>query len=169
MSKGFARIGLRSAIVVMSTVLTVLVLAVAILPRSTSAADDHPMNVRGYVYNNSGHKVPNADVTVTMYNGATPGTSKNDISNSLGYFSVDFDPGQWATGNTVRVDVVYNSVPQGYNDTAVVNGVYMWTWENFTSPYEIPQLGNNTTGLLVTAGLVGIVAVVALVWIRKAK
>lgn len=166
----FARIGLRSAVVVISVVLTVLVLAVAVLPRPSAAADDHPMNVRGYVYNNVGIKVANADVTVTMYNGGTPGVSKTDTSSSspLGYFSVDFAVGDWATGNTIWVIVVYQGAPQGDNHTAIANGNYMYTWENFTSPYEIPQFGN-TTGLLLTAGLVGVIAAVAVVWIRKAK
>ena len=169
MSKSFARIGLRSAVVVLSVVLTVLVLAVAILPSASVAADTHPMNVRGYVYNNVGHKVANADVTVTMYN-VTPGVSKTDTTSSspLGYFSVDFEIGEWATGETILVVVVYQGVLQGYNDTAVANGINMYTWENFTSPYEISQLGN-TTGLLLTAGLVGVVAAVGVVWIRKVK
>jgi hypothetical protein len=169
MSRLFARIGLRSAVVVLSVVLTVLVLAVAILPRPSAASDNHPMNVRGYVYNNVGLKIANADVTVTMYN-VTPGVSKTDTTSSspLGYFSVDFAIGEWATGETILVVVEYQGVPQGYNDTAVANGIYMYTWENFTSPYEISQLGNST-GLLLTAGLVGVIAAVAVVWIRKAK
>jgi hypothetical protein len=169
MSRLFARIGLRSAVVVLSVVLTVLVLAVAILPRPSAAGDGHPMNVRGYVYNNVGLKIANADVTVTMYN-VTPGVSKTDTTSSspLGYFSVDFEIGEWATGETILVVVVYQGVLQGYNDTAVANGINMYTWENFTSPYEISQLGN-TTGLLLTAGLVGVVAAVGVVWIRKVK
>jgi hypothetical protein len=169
MSRLFARIGLRSTAVVLSVVLTVLVLAVAILPRPSAADDGHPMNVRGYVYNNMGLKIANADVTVTMYN-VTPGVSKTDTTSSspLGYFSVDFDIGEWATGETILVVVVYQGVLQGYNDTAVANGINMYTWENFTSPYEISQLGN-TTGLLMTAGLVGVIAAVGVVWIRKVK
>ena len=170
MSRLFARIGLRSAVIVLSVVLTALVLAAAILPRPSAAADDHPMNVRGYVYNNAGLKIANADVTVTINNTVLPGVSKTDTTSStpLGYFSVDFAVGEWATGNTVWVSVVYQGVPQGDNHTAIADGTYMYTWENFTSIYEIPQFGN-TPGLLLTAGLVGVIAAVAVVWIRKAK
>ena len=169
MSRVFARIGLRSAVVVLSVVLTVLVLAVAILPRP-SVAGEHPMNVRGYVFNNAGIKIANADVTVTMYNGGTPGVSLTDTTSSspLGYFSVDFPVGDWANGNTIWVVVVFEGVPQGDNHTAIADETYMYTWENFTSTFEIPQFGN-ATGLLLTVGLVGIVAAVAVVWIRKAK
>jgi hypothetical protein len=170
LSREVARIGLRSAIVVLSVVLTVLVLAVAFLPRPSAAADDHPLLVNGYIYDNAGHKIANADVVVTMYNGATPGVSKTDTSSSspLGYFSVNFGVGDWATGNTIWVVAQYQGGTQAVNHTVTANGIYMFQWENATIPYEIPQFGN-TTGLLLTVGLVGVVAAVAVVWRRSAK
>jgi hypothetical protein len=171
MSEMFARIGLRSAIVILSAVLTVLVLAVAILPSASVADDSHPMQVKGYVYDDHGNKIANADVTVTMYNGLVAGVSKTATSSSSpkGFFSVNFALGEWATGNTIQVVAQYQSGTQGLNDTVTANGVNFFQWENVTLPYEIPQFGNNTTGLLLTAGLIGVVAVVALVWRRSAK
>ena len=171
MSNRSARIGLRSAIVVISTVLVVLVMAVAILPKPTAAADSHPMNVRGYVFDNAGHKIANANVTVSMYNSTTESNlTKTSTSSSspLGYFSVDFGVGEWATGETVWVIAEYKGDSQAVNHTATANGIRMFTWENATFPYEIPQFGS-MTGLLLTAGLVGVVACVAVVWRRKAK
>lgn len=129
------------------------------------------MQVRGYVYDSAGHKIANADVTVTMYNDTTKlsvvktGTSS---SSPLGYFSVDFAVGEWATGETITVVAQYQGGSQGVNGTATADGSNMYQQEDVHLTYEIPQFGN-TTGLLVTAGLVGIVAAVALVWIRKAK
>jgi hypothetical protein len=171
MSEWFAQIGLRSAVVVLSVVLTVLVLAVAILPSASVADDNHTMQVRGYVYDDHGNKIANADVTVTMYNGLIPGVSKAATSSAspIGYFSVNFASGEWATGNTILVVAQHQGGLQGSNDTApAVDGANFYEWENVTLPYEIPQFGN-TTGLLVTAGLVGVVASVALVWRRTAK
>ena len=164
MSKWLAQIGLRSAVVVLSVVLTVLVLAVAILPGASVAADQ-PLNVKGYVYDDHGNKIANADVTVTI-----SGVSKTDTSDSspLGYFSVIFAPNEWADGNTVQVVAQYQGGTQGLNDTVKAKGTDFYVWENVTLPYEIPQFGN-ATGLLVTAGLVGVVACVALVWRRTAK
>lgn len=172
MSRLFAWIGLRSSVVVLSAALMVLVLAVAIVPRSSVAADDHPMQIKGYVYDNAGHKVANADVTVTIYSGATPGAFGTDTSDSVGYFTVDFAKGQWATGDKVLITAEYKSL-QASNGTdatpvVILNGNNFFAWKNVTFPYEISQLGN-MTGLLVTAGLVGVVAAVAVVWRRKAK
>lgn len=177
MSGRSTRIGLRSSIVVLSTVIGVLVLAVAVLPSSGAADDNHTMNVRGYVYDNAGRKIANADVTVSMYNGATLVKSNSTTSRAspAGYFSVNFHPGEWATGNTVLVVAQYQGGLQGVNDSKdadppwTVDGAKFFVWENVTLPYEIPQFGNNTTGLLVTAGLVGVVASVVLVWRRKGK
>ena len=171
MSRLFARIGLRSVAVVLSVVLTVLVMAVAILPSASVADDNHTMNVRGYVYDDHGNKIANADVTVTMYDGETAGVSKTATSGASpkGYFSVNFASGEWATGNTILVVAQYKGGLQGSNDTAPpVDGANFYEWENVTLPYEISQFGN-MTGLLVTAGLVGVVACVALVWRRTAK
>jgi hypothetical protein len=110
-----------------------------------------------------------------MYNGATPGVSKSETSSSspLGFFSVEFASGEWATGNKILVTALYPGNLQGTNGTdalplVIVNGDNFFTWKNVTLPYDIPQFGN-MNGLLLTAGLVGVVACVALVWRRKAK
>ena len=174
MSRLFVRIGLRSAIVVLTVVLTMLVMAVAILPSASVADDNHTMNVRGYVIDNHGNKVAGANVTVTMFNGGTEGVSKtatSDVS-PKGYFSVNFPSGDWATGNKIRITAEYKGL-QALNGTdtppvVIVNGNNFYTWKNITFPYEISQFGN-MTGLLVTAGLVGVVASVALVWRRTSK
>jgi len=169
MSRWFTKIGLRSAIVVLSAVLGFLFLAAAVIPSLSVADDNHTMNVRGYVFDIEGRKIANADVTVTMYNGLIAGVSKTDTSDAspLGYFSVNFNSGEWATGNTVQVVASYQGGTQGVNQTRTVNGVDFFEWENVTIPYEIPQFGNDTTGLLLTAGLIGVVATVVLVWRRK--
>ena len=163
-----AQIGLRSVVVTLSAALGVLVLAIAVLPSASLAADNHTMNIRGYVFDDHGNRIANAQVTVTMYAGATPGVSHTATSGASpkGYFSVNFLQGEWATGNTVQVVAQYQGGAQGVNHTLAVNGANFYEWENVTLPYEIPQFGG-TTGLLLTAGAIGVVASVVLVWKRE--
>jgi hypothetical protein len=132
------------------------------------------MNVRGYVYDDHGNNVAGANVTVTMFAGATEGVSKTATSSPSpkGYFSANFPSGEWATGDKIRITAEYKGL-QALNGTdtppvVIVDGNNFYTWKNVTFPYEIPQFGN-MTGLLVSAGLVGMVASVALVWRRKSE
>ena len=164
------RIGLRSAMAILSAVLAVLVLAATLLPAGSVADDYHTMIICGYVYDDHGTKVAGADVTVTMYSGGNPGVSHSTTTGTMpkGFFSVTFDSGEWATGNTAQVVAQYHSGAQGVNATLTVNGADMLEWENATLPYEIPQFGS-TIGLLLTAGILGVVASVVLVWRHKSK
>ncbi len=154
--------------------LLVLALAVTMIPRRAAADDYHTMMVWGYVYNSHGAKVAGASVTVTMYDGSTPGVSKSTTTGTMpyGYFAVSFENivgnMEWHTGNTVQVVAEYPGWAQGVNASAHANGDYISVWENVTLPYEIPQFGG-TVGLLITAGLVGVVASVILVWKRQSK
>ncbi len=167
MSMHSTRIGLRSAVIALSAALGVLVLAAVLVPSASLAADNHTMNIRGYVFDNHGNKIADAQVTVTMYRGATPGVSHSTTSSSSpkGWFNVNFVEGEWATGDTVLVVAQYQGGAQGTNHTLAVDGANFFEYENVTLPYEIPQFGS-TAGLLVTAGIIGVVASVVLVWKR---
>jgi hypothetical protein len=158
---------LRPGVVVLSAVLVLVMLAVAVIPSATMAAT-HPKLVIGYVYDQSGRKVPDAQVTVTMMNGGTQVSAKTDTSDSKGYFSCNFGMTEWNIGNKIVVTAIYNSL-EATNSTTVLCNDEFQQWENITFPYEIPELGNGIAGFLATGLLIGAMAVAFLVFVRKKK
>ena len=155
----------RSASVVLSAALVLLVLAVAFVPAATEAGS-HPKQVRGYVYDQTGRKVADAQVTVTMKDGETQISAKTDTSDSTGYFSCSFGTTEWYIGNRIVVTATYQSL-QATNSTEVYCDDAFFQWENVTFPYEIPEFGGGFVGLLITGLLLGAVAVGALVFVRR--
>ena len=144
-----------------------MVLSVAVLPATTMAAS-HPKTVRGYVYDQSGRKVANADVTVTMKDGGTTVSTKTDASDSNGFYTCNFNSPEWNVGNQIVVTATYQSL-QATNSTTVYCDDSFLQYENVTFPYEIPELGNGLMGILITGLILGAVAVTVLVlWRRKA-
>jgi hypothetical protein len=163
-----AKAFVRPGVVVLSAALVVIVvLAMAIVPAATQAAT-HPKQVRGYVYDQDGSKVPGAQVTVTMKDGETTVSAKTDTSDSVGYFSCDFAMAEWNIGNRILVTATYNSL-QATNSTVLLCDDAFFQWENITFPYEIPELGSGYVGILIAGLLVGAVAVAALVFMRRKK
>lgn len=159
----------RSGTVVLSALIVVLVLAMALLPAATMAAT-HPKTVWGYVYDQDGRKVADAQVTVTMKNVSTNATvsTKTDTSDSVGFYSCNFGLADWNIGDKIVVTATYKSL-QATNSTVVLCNNEFFQWENVTFPYEIPELGNGLIGILVTGLILGAVAVAVLVfWRRKA-
>lgn len=162
-----AKVFVRPGVVVLSAALVLIVLAAAVLPVATQAAT-HPKQVRGYVYDQDGRKVANAQVTVTMKDGVTQVSAKTDTSDSAGYFACDFGLTEWNIGNQIVVTATFSSL-QATNSTEVYCDDAFLQWENITFPYEIPELGNGFTGILITGLLLGGIAIAALVLIRRKK
>jgi len=80
-----------------------------------------PYNVIGYVYDPSGIVVPGAPVVIT--NTRTGGTGST-VADSAGFYIYDlnFIPGDWRTGDLIRVSVDYNGMT-GFNEAyGVENG-----------------------------------------------
>ncbi len=150
---------------VVSAVLVILMVAAAVIPAATQAGT-HPKQVRGYVYDIEGRKVADAQVTVTMKDGETQVSVKTKTSNSAGYFACDFANAEWNIGNRIFVTATYNSL-QATNTTTVLCTDAFFQWENITFAYEIPELGNGFTGILITGLVLGAVAVAALVFMRR--
>ncbi len=161
----FAKAIVRPGVLVLSVALVVFVLAAAVLP-SASLAASHPKQVRGYVYDQDGRKVADAQVTVKMMDGETQVSVKTDTSDSVGYFACDFVEADWNIGNRILVTATYKSL-QATNTTVLLCNDAFYQWENITFPYEIPELGNGFVGILVTGLVLGAVAVVALVFMRR--
>jgi len=139
----------------------VLVFAFAV-PMNASAGPN-PLIVRGVIYDSVGSTVEGAEVTVTMYNGATPVSTHTDVSDSVGFYSTSFLVAEWEVGYNVVVVAVYEGSPE--DATAVApNANTLDVDVHFT--FEIPEFGSGW-GLLVSGLTVGTVAVVAVVWRRK--
>ncbi len=159
------KILLRASTTVASTILILMVLAVAFLP-STSIAASHSKIVRGYVHDQSARIVADAEVTVTMKNGATTVTTKTDTSDSTGFYSTTFLQNEWEIGYEIVVTAIYKSLETSNDEPVFCNDAFV-QYVNITFPYEIPELGNGFLGVLVTGLILGAVAVVALVVMRK--
>ncbi len=155
----------RASTAVLSVTLVLVVIAVAVLPASTSAGP-HPKQIRGYVYDQDGRKVADAQVTVTMKDGENTVSTKTDTSDGVGYFTCDFGATEWNNGNRIVVTAIYKSL-EATNTTILLCNDAFYQYENVTFPYEIPELGNGYTGILVTGLILGAVAVAALVFLRR--
>lgn len=140
----------------------VLVFAFAV-PMNASAEGPNPLTVRGIIYDSVGRTVENADVTVTMYNGAAPVSTHTDVSDSIGFYSTSFLVTEWEVGYNVVVVAVYEGSPEDATSVAP-NANTLDVDVHFT--FEIPEFGSGW-GLLVSGLTVGAVAVVAVVWRRK--
>lgn len=133
------------------------------VPMTSSADGPNPLTVQGHIYDSVGRTVEDAEVTVTMYDGATPMSSDSEPSDEDGYYALTFLPEDWEVGYTILVVAVYEGSPE--DATAVApNANFIEIDVEFT--FEIPEFGAEW-GLLVAGLAVGAVAVVAVVWRRK--
>ena len=147
--------GSRSVLTAVCFTLLLLGFALVMIPSESKGAS-HTKDIRGYVYDAQYRKVEGALVSVTIERAGNPVT-RSGLTNADGYFNIQFSNTEWSPGRTVTVVATYNS-EQTVNSTLVTDNSY-FQWENATAfSFEIPQFGN-AVGLLVTAGIVGVVAI----------
>jgi len=161
-----SRPGLKSAIAAMSLFAVAFLVASIVAPTGASAAPGtFPKIVRGWIWDSAHNPVNNAQVTVQSVNGTTVLDTNTTTTNAAGWYSVGFNPGKWDTwlGNRFNITATCPS-GQERNFTAVTNAVFQYL--NVTYTFEIPEFGN-TVGLLATAGILGGVAAVAVVCVRR--
>ena len=160
---------LRPVLIASSFAAMLLVLAMFMVPVTTQAAT-HTKDVRGYVYDADYRKIGGADVTVRMLDSDLNQRSiHNELSSSepstKGYYNLQFENAEWEITDTIQVIATYNSQQTDPNTTVATNAFFQWL--NATAfEFEIPQFGS-TFGLLLTAGIIGVVAVTVLVWRRR--
>lgn len=153
----------RRVLIAFSFIAMLLLLASLMVPTSAKAAT-HTKDVRGFVYDADYRKIPGASVSVTMLNPGNPVT-KSEPSDSTGWFNIQFLAAEWDVGVTIRVVATYSSQQSDPNETTANDIIFQWC--NATAfEFEIPQFGS-AAGLLVTAGIIGVVAVTVLFWKRR--
>ena len=140
-------------------------IASMIVPREARAAPDYPKVVRGYIWDSAHSPVNNAQVTVQSVNGTTVIDTQTDTTDATGYYLVTFLVGKWDSYPGNHFDLVA-TCPSGQDDNSTIAAAGNYQELNLTFLFEIPEFGG-TAGLLLTAGIVGGVAAVAVVWVRR--
>jgi len=154
---------IRSVLIAFSFAAMLLALAVLMVPAKTEAAT-HTKDVRGYAYDHAYRKIPDAQISVTIQNPGNPVT-KSEPTDANGYYNIQFDDAEWDIGVTISVIATFHSQQSDPNTTACTNAFFQYV--NATAfEFEIPQFGS-TVGLLLTAGIIGVVAITVLFWKRK--
>ncbi len=154
------KIALNRGKVLIGLAFLLLAICVPILlaTESVSAAGG-PKSIWGYVYDENGVPADGATVTVSVWNNANVETSGIDVTHDGGFYEVIFNDGSvWDIGKQVRAiadDGVSQSPPS--TDTLVAGPDQQ---VDVHYPTAIPQFGS-AIGLAFSAGIVGVVAVVA--------
>jgi hypothetical protein len=130
----------------------------------SEAQSTYPKPVRGYVWDSEGTLISGADVTVNIKQGVVIRSTLTDTTDSVGLYAVSFLAADWDVGDTIEVIASFSSQQTPPNSTAATSALVQWI--NVTAPFEIPEFGS-MAGFIVTGGLLGAVAVVALVYFRK--
>jgi len=161
-----SRSGLKSTIAAMSLcAIALLVASMVVVPGASAAPATHPTQIRGYIWDSAHRPVSGAFVTVQSLNGTTVLDTKTDTTDATGYYAVDFLDGKWDTGPDGNFTIIA-TCPSGqdgnFRPAVDRNIIYL----NVTYLFEIPEFGN-TVGLLATAGILGGVAAVAVVCVRR--
>ena len=156
---------LRPVLIAFSFAAMLFALAMFMVPATTQAAT-HTKDVRGYVYDAQYRTIEGADVTVTMFiSESNPRTVHSELSNAAGYYNLQFQDAEWEIGDTIQVIATFSGQQSDPNETAATNAFYQWL--NATAfEFEIPQFGS-TVGLLLTVGIIGVVAVTVMFWRRR--
>lgn len=149
--------------IVSAAAVIAIVFAALFLAAGNSLAADTVKNVRGFVWDSEGRAVEGAEVVVSIKDGETTRSSTSEPTDSIGFYSVSFAEECWDIGNTIEVIAEFDGKEE-MNSTGATSNTLQWV--NVTFEFEIPEFGS-MTGLLVTGGLLGAVAVVALVYFRK--
>jgi hypothetical protein len=84
-------------------------------------------------------------------------------TNSTGGYRHTFAASDWEINDKINVTTDFSGNVAN-NWTTATNSA--GDWVNVTYTYEIPEFGSST-GLLVAAGAIGLVACVALLWTRR--
>ena len=153
------RIKARLAVATLCSVLTLA--ALFSLISQNAAAEIGPKNVNGYVRDSGGHLLTGADVAVTVYNRTThlpTGPTLTMTSDEDGFYFVDVDPANWGIGDTITVVATFESNQVSNSTLADPEPVQE---VNLQFPLGIAQFGS-LIGLGISAGLVGVVALVFL-------
>ena len=144
------------------SVLLVIAMIGVLISSSTASAAPTPKRVQGYVYDAYGEKLSSDTVywVIVKYSGGLPRASYSDDTADVdAKYRVDISPSDWDEGNTFEVYAIHNSVESVHNSTGVDLSARQWI--NTSYPTAIPQFGG-MIGTLISFGLVGMVAVVAL-------
>jgi len=153
----------KPVLIALTFMAMLIALAVLMVPATTEAAT-HTKDVRGYAYDHAYRPIPGASISVTVLNPGNPVT-KSEPTDGTGWYNIQFLASEWDEGVTIQVIATYNSVQSDENTTVATNGFVQWL--NATAfEFEIPQFGSYF-GLLVTAGIIGVVAVTVIFWRRR--
>jgi len=135
----------------------------------TTVAGDGPKVVRGYIWDNAGNPLEDADVTVNIRNPDNSiQSTQSTSSNSAGFYSVIFLLfSEWDDGDTIEVVATWNS-NQDSNTTIARNGQPV-QYVNVSFPFEIDEFGSTELGIVIAGGAVGAIAVVLLVSGRRKR
>ena len=141
-----------------------LVLLSAAITSDNVTAGSFPKGVVGVVRDSAGTPLEGADVTVNMLDGAGPTIrdTQTDTTDSDGQYAVTFALEYWEVGDTIDVIATYNAAEETNSSTA---DILPFNQVDITYAFEIPEFGS-LSGILISAGILGIIASVAL---RKRK
>jgi hypothetical protein len=156
---------LSSAVLKVLVVSLALVAVITLLPTSSTASTTSKV-IYGYVWDSAGNPLVGADVTLNMKRPDTSiRTTLTDETLSGGQYLVTFNPGEWEIGDTVEIISNYmGNMESNETESPLTNDTPQYL--NVSYEFEIPEFGS-ATGLLITGGLLGVVAVVALVYFKK--
>jgi len=141
-----------SVVIVLGAVLFAVALAV---PAAVSADAPTPKWINGFVMDITGRHLPNANVSVTI-----DSTTHSEQADEDGFYSLQFTPTEWTIGHTIQVVATYNEQQAVNDEDNATAGIVQWV--NVTFPYEIPQFGGSSAGLLLAGGFVAAVSLVLL-------
>lgn len=142
-----------------------LFLASLVLSNQVSAVDPTttPLIVFGYVYDEAGQPLQGADVVVTDL--ITSSSVESDPTLSTGFYTATLGVGTWGIGHAIQIAVTAPGGAQASRTAPANDSDFLFLDVHF--PTAIPQLGG-PVGFAVAAGLLGVVAVVA-VGVRRRK
>ena len=125
------------------------------------SASVFPKLVDGYVFDVSGVPIPDANVTIRIYDGVTlKGTQYYDATENDGFYTVTFDGPQWDPGNEIEVTARYD-LESAQNSTTADDEPFQSV--NVTMSLAIPEFGSllGSPILGLSLGMVAIFAVSA--------
>lgn len=134
------------------------------LVAATTSASVFPKVVDGYVRDLSGLPVPGANVTVSVYDGATlKGTQYYDSTEGDGFYTVTLEGPQWDPGDEIRVTATYG-LESAQNSTVADDGPFQSV--DVTMSIVIPEFGTYSGSPVLGLSL-GIIAIFAIVASRR--
>jgi type 1 fimbria pilin len=145
-------------VLVLSATASLFALTSLFLFSSPAAAADLSLTVHGYVTDSNGDPVVGADVLVEVLSGTYP--TRATTTDGAGHYQIvtDFTLSEWNVGDTVRTTVTYGGEPESNTAVADDDGVVQI---DVQLTLAIPEFGS-LTGVLVTMGIIGIIATVSM-------